>query len=280
MIRRAGPGDREAMENFLSRHAETTMFLRGNLAAHGTEEESHPNGTTFYLSLAEGEIRGIAGLTNGGFLMCQAGDASDDFFAALPRLLAGRSIKGMTGAPDQVSRVFAALGCEHAAFSLRGAEPLYALALSDLPPLPGDAHGLRLPQEADIPLLEDWLAAYHAETGTGFRDLQDAARRLMDNPDARLLVRAGEPLAMASFNARAGDMVQIGNVYVPPARRGAGLGGEIVLRQLHRAARDGTRRAILFAVSPFAARAYEKIGFRRIGAYEIALFETPWEVSE
>lgn len=36
-----------------------------------------------------------------------------------------------------------------------------------------------------------------------------------------------------------------------------------------------TTRAVLFANNAAAARAYEAIGFNRIGQYRVALFETP-----
>jgi predicted GNAT family acetyltransferase len=76
---------------------------------------------------------------------------------------------------------------------------------------------------------------------------------------------------MNGINARAGQEVQIGGVYVPPGFRGQGRAGRAVAAQLAAARDGGARTAILFAGSAPAARAYERIGFERIGTYRVAL---------
>ena len=83
---------------------------------------------------------------------------------------------------------------------------------------------------------------------------------------------------MTSLNAQVADTVQVGGVYVPPGMRGQGLGGAVVAAQLAELRSQGTRLAILFAANVPAARAYERIGFRHIGSYEIALLKSPHKV--
>ncbi|MEO9684847.1 MAG: N-acetyltransferase, partial [Tateyamaria sp.] len=50
-------------------------------------------------------------------------------------------------------------------------------------------------------------------------------------------------------------------------------GGQVIAAHLAQARDRGINRAILFAANRAAARAYEAIGFRHIGAYRVALFE-------
>ncbi len=282
MFRRAGPDDVAAMDIFLRAHAETSMFLRGNLAAHGTEEDKHRHGTAFYLSLHDARINGVAGVTNGGFLMCQSDGAPSTFFSAFVDVLRGRKLRGMTGAPAQVRAVFDALGCQNARFTLRDCEPLYALDLSDLRPSCASDVALRPPEQADLDLLADWFAAYHRDTGMTPLDGPDAreqAQHFIADADARVLVLGTRPVAMTRFNARVAEAVQIGGVFVPQDLRGRGFGGAVVALHLCQAAQDGVRKAILFAATPYAAQAYERIGFHRIGSYEIALFADDWMVA-
>ena len=278
MIRQAGPEDAENIETFLIPHAASSMFLRGNLAAHGTRDLIHPHGTTFWLYEDEECITAIAGCTNGGYLMCQAPDADAAFWYAVTDAVAGREIQGMTGVPSQISALAEVLGCAPADFALREIEPLYALDLqdwqSDLP----EGLALRSPQASDQNLLEMWFAGYHADTGMAppkGSNVRDIARGYIGNPDARLLTKAGQPVGMTTFNARAAEIVQVGGVYVAPDQRGQGLGGAVVALHLMEARVVGTKQAILFAANDFAARAYERIGFARIGSYEVALLREP-----
>ena len=82
-------------------------------------------------------------------------------------------------------------------------------------------------------------------------------------------------MAMGALNARAGDAVQIGGVYVAPEHRGKGLAGQLVISHLAELKAKGIRRAILFAASSAAERAYAGIGFRRIGFFRVALLARP-----
>lgn len=281
MIRCAIAADADAMDKFLSRYAASSMFLRGNLAAHGTQEREHRQGTTFYLSEDKNGIKAVAGITNGGYLMCQAPDAPKSFFDGVAKMLNGLTIAGMTGEPRQVSKMLIAIGCDKMAFALREQEPLYALDLAEMMPLTLQECSLVKPLPDNLPWLAEWFLGYHEDSGLPLpsgSDVDDLAVTFAANPDARLLTVNNRPVAMSNLNARTLDTVQIGGVYVPPEHRGRGYGGEIVLRHLHEVRSEGIGRAILFAASAFAARAYVAIGFSHIGAYEVALFKEPLRI--
>lgn len=276
-LRMAAQEDAAALERFLAQHAETSMFLRGNLAAHGLGNRTHRHGTTYWLYEREGII-GVTGCSNGGYLMCQAPDAPEDFWRAATRALVGRQIAGLTGVPEQVNAWIKSLGLAEGAFAVRDLDPLYRLSLDALEP--PDMTGLRLrrPTAQDKGMLAAWFTGFSQDTGmmpAGGMSGDTAAESFIAHDAARLLEHDGTAVAMTSLNAAVGTTVQVGGVYVPPERRGRGFGGLVVAAQLAQLCRTGTRTAILFAANATAARGYERIGFRRIGSYALALLETP-----
>lgn len=281
MLREARAGDEAAIEAFLARHAETSMFLRGNLAAHGLFDRSHAHGTQFWLAEPEtgGALTAVFGLSNGGFALLQAPDAPDALFTAFARAVAGRDLAGITGDEPQVARLRAAFALDHARFTLDHPEPLYRLDLAALivPDRPGT---LRPVTPDDRELLFRWNRAYGAElqmTAPERLDEETHARveRALASGVVRLLEVDGQPVAMTAFNARLPDMVQIGGVYTPPDLRGHGYARRAVALHLAEARGDGVETAILFASGPAACRAYEAIGFTHIGSYALAILAAP-----
>jgi len=284
MLRPAIEGDAARIDAFLAPMTETSLFLRGNLARHGLFNRDHPHGTAYFLWEEEGAIRAVFGCTNGGFLLCQAPDAPGAFWAALPVALEGRRVLGMTGLAGQVEQTISALKIPQDAIILNNLEPLYVLDFGDLV-LPAKAD-TRPATKDDLPLLERWFSGYIADTEPQFPAGQIAeragatAQRAVDIADTRLLTEHGTPLAMAAVLSRADDTVQVGAVYVPPSHRGAGRGGAVVAAHMaDLRAKEGVQKAVLFAHNPTAARAYERIGFRRIGTARIIRLSSPWKVT-
>lgn len=279
-LRKAADGDAVELEKFLSHYPETSMFLRGNLAAHGLGNRAHRHGTTYWLHEMQG-IDAVVACSNGGYLMCQAPNGDAAFWDAAATALAGRKIAGITGVPTQVDAWSRAIGLDRAAFSVKETEPLYRLGVENLrPPVPQGLH-LRRPNKADHTMLVNWFDGYARDTGITPTDGASgdiAAGVFMAHDGARILERNGEPVAMTSLNARVAEAVQIGGVYVPAPLRGQGLGGAIVAAQIRELRYADVKTAILFAANATAARAYERIGFQRVGDYEIAMLKTPFEV--
>lgn len=285
MIRRAHAGDKAAIEAFLVPHSETSMFLRSNLAAHGVGQTDHPRSTDFFLwepsHLAPGHLAGVFGLTQSGNLMAQVPDAPPEAFAGFAAAIAGQEVVGMTGLSDAVTGVLEACGLADKPVSLDRTEPLYRLSLADLTDRNAE---LRPVSEADRAIFAEWSREYVLETGLSasreaatVEGQRRAARAL--GGTARLLVKGGVPVAMADLNAQVADMVQIGGVFVPPARRGQGLGGAVTAAILAEARDKGARTAILFAASEAAAQVYESIGFRLVGRYRVVMLVEPQRVA-
>ena len=80
---------------------------------------------------------------------------------------------------------------------------------------------------------------------------------------------------MAGINARPLETAQIGGVFTPDRLRGQGLAGRTIALYMQELAAGGLTDVLLFAASPEAARAYEKIGFQRFGEYQLAMLKKP-----
>ena len=80
---------------------------------------------------------------------------------------------------------------------------------------------------------------------------------------------------MTAFSAVLPDMVQVGGVFTPVERRGRGYGRAVVAGSLLDARADGVVEAILFteAENHPAQRAYEALGFERIGDYGMVMLD-------
>lgn len=280
VLRIAEQGDVPALDAFLAQFAETSMFLRGNLATHGIGNTDHRHGTDYWL-YEKGGIVAVVACTNGGYLMCQAPDADSTFWRVATRVLSGRQISGMTGVPHQVNAWAEALGLTRESFSVKETEPLYRLDLTQImqPTMSGLA--LRKPEAGDAGMLADWFRGYADDTGitpTDGATGEVAAEVFAAHPAARILTQHGQAVAMSSLNAQVEGTVQVGGVYVSPSVRGQGFGGAVVALQLAELAKGAAHTAILFAANATAARAYERIGFCRVGSYEVAMLETPLDV--
>lgn len=276
MIRAARPKDAAAIDAFLRPHTATSMFLRGNLADHGVGHSDHAHSTDYFLWETPG-LSAVFGHTKAGYLMACAPEPSAEMFAAFACAIQGRQVVGMTGQSEAVADTLHACGCDERDYSLNRIEPLYQLDLCDLE---APAAQLRAVQDADIPLLSDWHSDYMRETGSlpGDISADEAGRRraqMSPGSTMRLLIEKAEPRAMACVNAEVSGLVQVGGVYVPEPHRGQGLGGKVTAALLAEARNRGIQTAILFAASPVAARAYERIGFRLIGQYRVTLLNGP-----
>ena len=281
MITPAASGQEPAIEAFLSGHAASSMFLRSNLHGYGLFEREDFRGTTFFVQMSKGVVAGVFGVTNHGFLMAQAPEATSDHWQAFAEALRGREFKGMTGVPDQVDAAMASLGVQAEDLALHQVEPLYTL---DLSKLPDDPIPMRQPVADDIPLLADWFANYEIDTQTNpDRDTaansgRARAQAAVKGSDVRLLVDDGRDVAMSGLNAKLPDTVQIGGVYTPPDLRNQGYGRRAVAGHLQECRAAGVKTAVLFANNAAAARAYEGIGFKHVGGYKVALLRAPKRV--
>lgn len=278
MIRQTRPEDLTALLGFLRQHVDSSMFLLGNIEAHGLGNETHPHGTHVLVHEEAGGITGAFGATNSGYLMCQHPGVTAAIARDYIDRLGNWRILGMTGAADQVAMFLDALPIAADAWQVNRVEPLLSRDLADLPV--ADAR-LRAPVPSDRAMLTDWFTGYLVETGildrtTAPDHASTRAQSAVASGGVRLLVGPdGAAIGMSAVNARATDVVQLGGVYVAPRFRGQGHAGRMIAAHLAELRATGTNRAILFAASDAATGAYLRLGFAVIGSYRIAMLRAP-----
>lgn len=283
-VRVLGPGDEKALEEFLRRYAESSMFLRANVRAAGIVDRGGRYQGTYAAALDGDRVVAVACHSWRGALILQAPER----LAAVVRCAverSGRKIAGLIGPWAQVVDAREVLGLRDAPTRLASREVLYTLALDEIVTPSMLASGVvrcRRPTTDDLPLIVEWRAAYNVEanrrpdTAATREQSREEVERWHADRDHFLLTRDGARVAYSAFNARVPDIVQVGGVWTPPALRGRGYARAAVAGSLLIARAEGASRAILFTGEENrpARRAYEAIGFRPIGDYGLLFFET------
>lgn len=289
-VRALVTGDLDAMNRFLAGHVESSMFLLGNARAEGLAYSGRPRSAEYWGAFAaDGALRGVLAHCWNGNLLLQAPDSE-----ALAGLLTGfaaqasRPVAGALGDDGQVQVVLDRFGLSDRDCAVNAREDLYALSL-DAMRVAGlsDTGRLRVApaREAGRTLLTDWIRAFEIE-GLGAAEgpaleatVVERVDGFMVRDDIWVLFEGDTPVCLCGFNASLPDMVQIGPVWTPPAHRNRGHARSLLAATLAAARDGGVERAILFTQSAAAARAYEAIGFRKIGTYRIALLRDPVSVT-
>lgn len=273
-LRLATEADGPAIVTFLRDHIESSMFPLANLVDHGFGR-NHPNAQRIWIETEGPDVTGLIALTEAGSLLPQFPTERVDRFA---EAIDGERIAMILGEACQVSALRTALGLIKAPLRTLSVEPHFSLDLSDL--IVSDGEGVLAPlSAAPTQLLVDWRVAYEVETFGGEPSAlrADAARQIARwtaEGSHRVLMSAGQPIAMTGFNARLPDIVQIGGVWTPPDLRRRGHARRAVALHLSEARKAGVSRAVLFAASQPAARAYRAIGFHQIGEFSLCIFKT------
>ena len=273
-------GDESALETFLLRHRDTSMFLRSNIRQAGLEYTGQPASAQYLASFDGDAVTGVAAHCWNGIVLMQAPGHADALARGCVEM-SGRPISGLVGPPDQVRDARLALGLADSTGDKP--ETLFALDLSRLVVPQHLATGevaCRPPRSDDRAVLRDWGFAYDMET-LGAANTPEARRRSAEFIDMRIdantawvaVDREGRLLSFSSFNATLPDIVQLGGIYTPPALRGRGYAKLSVAHSLLVARDRGATRAVLFTSNPSAERTYEALGFSRIGEYALVLFQ-------
>lgn len=282
-LRLLRPGDEAALDTFLARHADTSMFLRSNARSAGLVDRGQPMQAT-YVALLEGErIRGVAAHCWNGMVLVQAPDGADAGAAAREAVRRSRrTVTGFSGPWSQVVAAREALGLGAAPTTKDSRDELYVLDLARLVVPPGLASGTlrcRHPTESELALLVDWRVRFAVEAlgATDGPDLRQAStddvRLQHDRGTDWLLLAGAAPVSYSVFNAMLPDIVQIGGVWTAPEFRGRGYARSVVAGSLLSARKQGIERAVLFAdpANEAARRAYLFLGFRVSGDYGLVL---------
>ncbi|MFZ1661235.1 MAG: GNAT family N-acetyltransferase [Paracoccaceae bacterium] len=278
MVRPATEADVPALQSFLRGHADVAMFALGNLTNDGLGTYGARQ-MRFWLAFEQSMIVGALGLSGAGFLLPVLGEAADVLANCARKLLDGERLIGISAEAEQAALLIERLGLS-APFARDANEPGFALNLDQIVMPPADNARLLRPTQKDRPLLIEWRSEYHVEVlGTAPGAAAAAAAQDIDAylqiDSHRVLEVSGSPVATTGFNAILPDVVQVGGVYTPPSLRGKGYARLALALHLLEARGKGVSRAILYAFSEPAARAYRSIGFEPAGRMRFLLFAKP-----
>jgi RimJ/RimL family protein N-acetyltransferase len=285
-MRRAHAADIPAIRAFLAAQADVAMFPLSNIDTDGLAVAGGDNAARAMFVWIDGApVTAFIAITAEGMLLPVLPQAPAVHWQAAAPDLAGHRAFGMAGEARAARSGLEVLGLSGTGSALDRDEPHFTLELDALElPAGHDGFTLTRPGPDDRRLMEAWRASYHIEVlGTApDQAMAVAARdiaRALERDTYRILWRDGAPVSMAGINAAAPGIVQIGGVYTPPELRGTGFARHAVAGLLAEKRAAGITRAVLFAASEAAARAYVAIGFRRIGDYTLTLLDPPVEIA-
>lgn len=282
-IRILGAGDEALLLRFLEQHAETTMFLRGNLRRAGIVDRGQRFGGVYAAALDDGVAVAAAAHYWNGNVVVQAPTALAEVVRSAVSA-SGRDVKGALGPWVQVERALTALEMDSTLAQHCACERLFALELAKLrlPDLLSNPDlRCRPPQPEEIDRLVGWSTAYHVET-LGDRDSESLRRQVRTDLHEYsrsglhwVLERYGEMVSYSAFNAALPDCVQVGGVFTPPPLRGRGYGRAVVAATLLEARAGGVARSVLFTGPDNvpAQTAYRALGYEDVGDYGLVLFD-------
>ena len=282
-VRRLAEGDAAAVDAFLARHRDTSMFLRSNLHASGFRDDGKPLEGAWFGSF-EGEALSAVAMHawNGNVIVLAAERASLGEVAIAvtdATRSRGRGVAGLIGPYEQVVAVRGALGLDARPATIEQREHLYALDVDALRVAPSSTR-CRRTRDDDLDQCARWRVAYNEEAlfmprAQAEASARDAVERIHARRESFVLEDdRGTRVAYSAFNAKIADMVQIGGVWTPPELRGRGHGRQVVAGSLELARAEGVVRATLFTGewNVAAQRAYEALGFARVGSYGLVMF--------
>lgn len=275
------PRDQGRLEQFLSQHVETSMFLLSNLRATGIKDGDAPYQGTYYALFERGSITGVIAHYWNGVIISQAKDRIEQLTETLTRTKK-RAIKGILGPASQVERIRSVARIDNSLVQMDEPEILFALELSQLKIPDSLASGEfigRLMMIEELDLVSEWAKDYAIET-LGEADSSELRRsvrleteRYLTEDRTWILEHGGIPVARSAINAALAEIIQIGGVWTPPEFRGRGYGRAVVAATLIAAREKGVKTAILFTgnTNVNARKVYTSLGFKKIGDFRIVL---------
>ena len=259
------------------------MFLRANAFHSGVQDGSEPFRGLYMGAFADDALTDVAAHYWNGNIVLQAPNQPVEIALAVARE-SGRPVNGLLGPWLQVRAAEPELDLDRSRLGKVVPEYLYRLVLDCLVMPESLSSGRvvhRYAREGDLATLVPWRHEYDLHT-MGFPDhsIDDAANRdtlagMIETNRLWVLEEAGCVVSMTGFNAALPDVVQVGGVFTPVEWRGRGHGRAAVAGSLLDARKDGVVEAILFteAENHPAQRAYEALGFERIGNYGMVMLD-------
>ena len=275
--------DQPALETFLFQHVETSLFMLSNMRQTNVEYTGQPYSGDYFAAINQtGEISGVlAHFGNGNIMMQSPSPTVLSELITVFKLTVTRPVGGILGEATQARQVIRELQLVNAAYLTNLDDDLFSLPLDQLTKPTALSHDMAVAAitTEHQTLVSDWLKAYNiealnAEDNAALNEsVQHTVNGFLENKNAGLLTVNGEPVSLSGFNAQLPEIIQIGPVWTPPEHRNKNYARILLAQRLAAARKRGVKTAILFTDNPAAARAYEALGFRKIGQYCLALLE-------
>ncbi|MDX3536483.1 GNAT family N-acetyltransferase [Streptomyces sp. MB09-01] len=146
----------------------------------------------------------------------------------------------------------------------RIAEELRLYRLAGLvAPDPAPAGRPRTATAANLPLLLEWITAFHEEAGVRGAGSEAVLRDRISYGGVLLWEHEGGPVSLASFSRPIGSAARIGPVYTPPALRGRGYAAGVTHAASAAAHAAGASEVLLFTdlANPTSNGVYQRLGY-------------------
>ncbi|MEU9145460.1 GNAT family N-acetyltransferase [Streptomyces sp. NPDC048349] len=130
-------------------------------------------------------------------------------------------------------------------------------------PDPAPAGRARVATGADLPLLLEWITAFHEELHDPSPASEAALRDRISYGGFLLWEHAGAPVSLASFSRPIGSTARVGPVYTPPQLRGRGYAAGATHAASEAAYAAGASQVLLFTdlANPTSNGIYLRLGY-------------------
>jgi GNAT superfamily N-acetyltransferase len=290
IIRRLNNKDQEPLDRFLVNHTESSMFIRSNMKRADLEYQDRNYHGEYIGALDESEnFVGVIALYWNGNIMMQAPDKDVlDSLAAHFHNNISNPIKGVLGPGDQAEFIIQKFGLSSAKYLMNDQSGLYTLDLKEMTKPQNfefERSQIAPLNDVDRNIVTIWIRSFmiealREEEGPGLDNKVEkrVARTLKEKTFSALLFD-GKPVSINGYNATLKEAVQVGSVYTPPEYRKCGFARALLYLSLKQAQENGVEKAVLFAHDTAAVKAYEAIGFKRVGTYRLARLREPVSLS-
>ncbi|MGW7436216.1 GNAT family N-acetyltransferase [Streptomyces sp. NPDC054849] len=139
---------------------------------------------------------------------------------------------------------------------------LYRLA-GLVAPDPAPAGRARPATEADLPLMLEWIKAFHVEANIPGAASETMLRDRISYGGVLLWEHAGTPVSLASLSRPIGSAARVGPVYTPPEVRGRGYAAGVTHAASEAAYAAGASEVLLFTdlANPTSNGVYLRLGY-------------------
>jgi ribosomal protein S18 acetylase RimI-like enzyme len=272
----------ENTKSFLLGYEDSSMFLLGNLEAHGFTLTDAANSGNFRIVKNGERIVGVFCLTRRGNLLVQSEVADLIFEQVLSACSDDRlQIKGVLSEWDFAHKFWLCLRKKKIIQkeNFMSKEVLYSLKLDGKSSRPDQK--VRLLQESDFEQWKPLRLAYHVEekipNDLNEQQLRESYMDLVRSKTAwGYFLLGGELVSMGNLNAKAVGLGQIGGVFTTLRSRRKGFSKQTMLKLIEDSQSSHSIRKLLLFTGErnvAAQRLYQSLGFKRIGHYALLFGE-------